>query len=659
MEEIKKRIIFLIDKINKTNYEYYTLNESSLNDQQYDALFRELLYLESKYPEYNYKFSPTTKIGGPISSKFHKFLHEKSMLSLNNVFNIKELKLFYDRISKKISNFTLLTELKIDGLAVSLKYKKGILDKAITRGDGYQGELITDNVKTIKELPLKLKEPLDLEVRGEVYMSYESFNYLNQIRKKENKSLFANPRNAASGTLRQLDSKVAAERNLSIFLYTIVNPPKFIITQKSILEFLTYLQFPVNNYYEYVLNWDQLIKKISYYEEIKNHLGYNTDGIVIKINELSFHSIIGYTSKAPKWAIAYKFKVFKTETLINNILFQIGRTGIVTPIAELLPTIVDGSVISKVNLHNFDYIKQKDIRVNDFVLVHKSGSIIPEIIEVIKTKRKNQIPFEMITHCYSCNTKLIKKDSNHFCFNLDCEEKKIQELFYFVSKSAMDINVLGLQTLKILFYKGFINNISDLYSLNQYKKEVEELHGFGKKKFNNIIISLEKSKNKCLSNFLIGLGIKNVGIHLAKILAQKFENIDNLQKASIESLLKIDEIGIKSAQNIKNFFLNSKNLKLIEKFKNLGLNLFYFKSKNNIKNNIFKNKKVIFTGILEKYSRNQAQNIVIELGGVIINSITNKTNYLILGKNPGSKLLKAKKFNIKVLQEHEFEELIK
>ncbi|MFP7699493.1 NAD-dependent DNA ligase LigA [Candidatus Phytoplasma pyri] len=659
MKEIEKRIIFLIDTINKANYEYYTLNNSSLSDQQYDALFRELLYLESKYPKYNYKFSPTTKIGGPVSTKFHKFLHEKSMLSLNNVFNIKELKLFYDRISKEISNFTLLTELKIDGLAVSLKYKKGVLEKAVTRGDGYQGELITDNIKTIKQLPLKLKEPLDLEVRGEVYMSYKSFNYLNEIRKAENKILFANPRNAASGTLRQLDSKVVAERNLSIFLYTIINPPKFIITQKSILEFLIYLRFPVNNYYEYVSSWEQLIKKINYYEEIKNRLNYSTDGIVIKINELSYHSLIGYTAKAPKWAIAYKFKVLKTETLINNILFQIGRTGVITPIAELLPTIVDGSLISKVTLHNFDYIKKKDIRINDFVLVHKSGGIIPEIIEVIKTKRKNQIPFEMITHCYCCNTELIKKDANHFCLNFDCEEKKIQALSYFVSKSAMDINALGLQTLKILFYKGFLNNISDLYYLNQYQKQIEKLHGFGKKKFNNIIISLEKSKNKCLSNFLIGLGIKNIGIQLAKILAQKFENIDNLQNASIDSLLEINEIGIKSAKNIKDFFLNSENLKLIKKFKNAGLNLFYLKSKNNINNNIFQNKKVIFTGILEKYSRNQAKKIVIELGGIIINRISHKTNYLILGKKPGSKLIKAKKFNIKILQENEFEELIK
>ncbi|WP_334330954.1 NAD-dependent DNA ligase LigA [Candidatus Phytoplasma prunorum] len=659
MKEIEKRIIFLIDKINKANYDYYTLNDSSLSDQQYDALIRELLYLESKYPEYNYKFSPTTKIGGPISSKFHKVFHEKSMLSLNNVFNIKELKLFYYRIAKEISNFTLLTELKIDGLAVSLKYKKGILEKAITRGDGYQGELITDNVKTIKQLPLKLKEPLDLEVRGEVYMSHASFNFLNEIRKTENKSLFANPRNAASGTLRQLDSKVVSKRNLSIFLYTIVNPPKFIITQKSILEFLIYLGFPVNNHYEYVSNLDQLIKKINYYEQIKNHLGYNTDGVVIKINELSFHDLIGYTAKAPKWAIAYKFKVFKTETLINNILFQIGRTGVITPIAEIVPTIVDGSLISKVNLHNFDYIKKKDIRINDFVLVHKSGGIIPEIIEVIKTKRKNQIPFEMITNCYCCNSKLIKQDANYFCLNSECEEKKIQSLSYFVSKPAMDINALGLQTLKTLFYQGFVNNISDLYYLNKYQKQIEKLHGFGKKKFNNIITSLEKSKNKCLSNFLIGLGIKNVGIQLAKILAKKFENIDNLQNASIESLLEINEIGIKSTKNIQDFFLNLENLKVIKKFKNSGLNLFYFKSKNNIKNNIFKNKKVIFTGILEKYSRNEAKKKVIELGGIIINSVTHKTNYLILGKNPGSKLLKAQKFNIKVLQEHEFEELIK
>lgn len=658
MKKIKDRMMFLIDKINQANDEYYNLNKSTLTDQQFDALLKELLLLESKYPNYKFSFSPTAKVGGSISFKFQKILHENPMLSLNNVFNFSELRLFYNRIVKKFSNFTLITELKIDGLAISIKYKKGILEKAITRGNGFEGELITDNVRTIKKLPLKLKESIDLEVRGEIYMPNSIFRDLNNVRKKTNQSLFSNPRNAASGTLRQLNSKIVSERNLSIFLYSIVNPPQFIKTQKEVLEFLIKLGLPVNNYYFHLCDWNSLVTQIENYSTIKNTLDYNTDGVVIKINELPLQLLMGETSKAPKWAIAYKFKIFKVETSIINIFFQVGRTGVIIPVAELLPIIVDGSLISKVTLHNYDYIKKKDIRVNDFVLVHKSGDVIPEILETIKHKRQHQRVFQMITHCPCCNTLLIKKEINYFCPNIDCSEKNIQKLAHFVSKKSMNINTLGLKTLIFLFSKGFIKNFSDLYKLQQYKNQIIQLHGFGKKKFNNIIVELEKSKKKCFTNILIGLGINNVGLYLAKVLSKKFLNIDNLQNASINELLEIKTIGQQIAQNIKDFFLNPINLMEIKNLKKLGLSFVYIPKATNNSNHFFQNKRVIFTGALKKYSRVEAKIIAENLGAIITSSVSIKTDYIIVGENPGFKLSKAQKLNIPIINEHEWEKLI-
>ncbi|KXT29364.1 DNA ligase, NAD-dependent [Candidatus Phytoplasma oryzae] len=661
--EIKKKIKKITKIIQKANFDYFQLNQSKITDEQYDNLLKELIILEQKYPEYKLSNSPTSKVGGFLSHKFKKVKHDIPMLSLGNVFDFQELKKFYDRIIKKHNNVTFITELKIDGIAISLKYKKGILYQAITRGNGYYGELITNNVKNIKDIPLKIKEEIDLEVRGEIFFHFNDFEKLNQEQKEKKNFLFSNPRNAASGTLRQLNPNIASKRNLSSFIYSIINPPSFIKKQKNILIFLEKIGFSVNKYYKLVNSFEELLEKINYYEKIKKNLPYNNDGIVVKVNELNLYDNIGYTSKFPKWAIAYKFKTAESETIITKINFQIGRTGVITPIAFLIPTIVDGSVISKVSLHNYNYIKKKDIRINDFVLIHKSGSIIPEIIKIIKEKRTNQVPFKMISYCPFCNSKLQKKEIEEielFCLNENCEEKQIKELTHFVSKEAMNINILGNKTLAILFKQKMIKKKSDIYNLQNKKNELEKLPFFGKKKVNNILNAIEESKQRPLENVLFSLGIRHVGIKIAKILIKKFKNITNLTKASYKSILKINEIGDKISKSIFNFFQNEKNIKELNLLKQKGINFSLneenklIQNKKKEKNILFKNKKIVLTGILNNFKREKIKKILEEYEAIITNNVSKKTNFLICGKKSSeNKIKKANNLKIKIINEQD------
>ncbi|KAB8122041.1 NAD-dependent DNA ligase LigA ['Cynodon dactylon' phytoplasma] len=662
--EIEKKIKEITDILEKANYDYYNLNKSELEDKQYDALLQELINLEKKYPQYKLPYSPTFKVGGYLNTKFEKIKHSKPMLSLENVFDLTQLKSFYDKINKKNkSNF--ISELKIDGIAINIKYIKGILYQAITRGNGYFGELITNNIKTIKDIPLKINKEINLEVRGEIFFKFDNFKKINEIQKKENKILFSNPRNAAAGTLRQLDTNIIAKRNLSSFIYSIINPPTFIKTQEDVLIFLKKMGFVVNPHYKIINSFEELIEIINYYENLKKNLNYNIDGIVIKVNKLSLYDSIGYTSKFPKWAIAYKFNSIQGETIIKKIVFKIGRTGVITPIAELFPIIVDGSLISKVSLHNFEYIKKKDIRINDYVLIHKSGSIIPEIIKIIKEKRTNQIPFKMINYCPFCLEKLKKKENeiDYFCLNTNCQEQKIKKIIHFVSKEAMDMNDIGNKTLEIFFKKKIIQNKYDLYNLKNNKKELEKLPFFKQKKINNILNSIEKSKNRPFENVLFALGIKNVGLKIAKLLCKKFKNIENLKKASFQEISQIHEIGYKIAENIVNYFKNEKNIEEIELLKNEGVNFSFTeehkletKEKNN-KYTFFQNKRIVLTGTFDIVERKKIKNILEKYDAIITKSISSKTNLLICGKKSSfNKIQKAKKLKIQIINE---EHLIK
>jgi DNA ligase (NAD+) len=658
---IKQKIKSLVNQINKSNYQYYNLSNPDLSDQQYDALLKKLIHLENQHPQLKLPYSPTLKIGGFVEKKFKKVKHKTPMMSLENVFNLTELKKFYDRIIKKIPIFSLLTELKIDGVAISLKYKKGILIQALTRGNGIWGEDITANSQTIKNIPLRLNEDLDLEVRGEIYLSHPAFEKLNYQRKKENQPLFLNPRNAASGTLRQLNSAIVAKRNLSIFIYGIADPYLIKPNQKETLDFLTALGFPVNPHYYCVSNFENLITIIEKYKKIKEKLKYDTDGIVIKINELAFHSLIGVTDKAPRWATAYKFATITSQSIVKNIIFQVGRTGVITPVCEIMPVMVDGSLVSKVVLHNYDYICKKDIRIKDYVIVHKAGSVIPEILEVIKIKRTHlQKPTLMIEKCPACKTILEKQpgEVDYFCLNPNCRDQKIQKIIHFVSKNAMDIKVLGEKTIITFFDKNLINKPSDLYLLKNYHHILQEIPGFGAKKITNILDAIEASKQKKFEDVLFALGIKHIGKKISKVLVKNLKTIENLKQASPESMTKIREIGIKIAQSIQKYFANPYNLEEIIQLKKIGVSFQSAKLQNPNNQNYFAKKKIVLTGTLEKYSRLQIKQILEQMGAIITNNLSLKTNYLIVGLNAGSKLNKAKKLQIPIIEEKELQKII-
>ncbi|MBN2300007.1 MAG: NAD-dependent DNA ligase LigA, partial [Acholeplasmataceae bacterium] len=460
----KQRIVELTRILNQANYDYHTLDQPTISDQLYDQYLKELIALEELNPEFKQKDSPTEKIGGIVLSGFDKVDHKVPMMSLSNVFNEDELIQFDERIRKAVSDFSYVTEMKIDGLAVSLTYEKGLFVRAATRGNGVTGEDVTHNVQTIKSLPLKLNEPIDIEVRGEIYMPHSSFKKLNEMRLSNNEPLFANPRNAAAGTIRQLDTKVVASRNLDMFVYTIVHAEDYVKTQNDALSYLSKLGFKVNQNYQNVFGVKTLIEQINNYDQLRKISKYDTDGVVIKVNEFNLYEQIGYTSKFPKWATAYKFQAEQVETILKDITFQIGRTGVVTPVAELEPVLISGSTVARATLHNEDYIKAKDIRVGDTVLVHKAGEIIPEVIEVVLAKRKDEKPFEMIETCPVCGHPLIRKDgeADHYCSNPICPGKNINSLIHFSSRVAMDIDTLGDKVVETLHDLGYLNRIPDI-----------------------------------------------------------------------------------------------------------------------------------------------------------------------------------------------------
>ena len=570
---MKQRIDELIKIINKASEEYYTNDNPTITDQEYDDYYHELEKLEQQYPELIREDSPTKRVGGKIIDEFKKVSHEIPMMSLGDIFSEDEIFEFDQRIKKTIPNPTYVCELKIDGLSVSLLYENGKLIRGATRGNGIIGEDITHNVETIKSIPLVINDKRKIEVRGEIYMPKKSFNKLNQERQEKGESLFANPRNAAAGSVRQLDSKIAAKRNLSTFIYHLPSSDDFNIKyHHESLSFMKELGFIVNENIKIADNVNEVINYVKEWTEKRESLPYEIDGIVIKVDKIEDQKKLGYTSRTPKWAIAYKFPAVEVLTKIKNIEFCVGRTGKITPRADLDPVHLAGSIIKSVTLHNEDYIKEKDIMINDTIVLHKAGDVIPEVVKVLKERRTGiEIPFKMIKNCPICNSKLEKKETeaNYFCPNPNCDARNIEGLIHFSSRETMNIEGFGESIVEDFYNEGYLKTICDYYTLYNHKEDLKELEGFGEKSVNNLLQNIEKSKKNSLEKLLFALGIRYIGKKTAKILAINYRNIDKLMSAEYEDLVKIQDIGEVIADSVYKFFKEEKNIKTINELKHL------------------------------------------------------------------------------------------
>lgn len=648
MEQVESRMAYLIDVLNKANVEYYVNDNPTLSDNEYDSLMDELIKLEEKYPQLKQSNSPTTKVGNEVIAAFNKVTHPTPMFSLADVFNEDEVRDFDAKVRKEVSNPEYVCELKMDGLAVSLIYKDGKFVSAATRGNGVIGEDITHNVRTIKKLPLTLHKKVDLEVRGEIYMNKKVFNELNEKRKQENLNLFQNPRNAAAGSIRQLDSSITKERQLDIVLYHLPNTT--LKKHSETIELLKECGLPTNPNNKICKNIDEIMDYIHYWTKHRPELPYEIDGIVIKVNDLAMQKTLGYTVKYPKWAVAYKFPAETVITRLDDIVCTVGRTGQITPNAVLEPIKVAGSTIRRATLHNYQYISDKDLRIGDYVYLHKAGDVIPEVVGPVRERRVNELDlYVMIDKCPICGAKLEESASkiDLYCPNEHCPARKVNSLIHFISRGCMNIDGLGESIVEDFYNMGIIKDITDIYRLKDKKEELIELEGFGSKSVSNLLISIENSKNNSLENLLNGLGINGIGAKTAKILAKRYETMDNLMNASSEELEQIKDIGSTLSKNISNYFDNPKNRILIHELKDIGINMEY-KGEKIIQDEAFTNKKFVLTGTISFLSRDELKKIIEDRGGEVSGSVSKKTDVVIAGENPGSKYDKAKSLNIPI-----------
>lgn len=659
MEEKKKRIDELVEIINKASYEYYLNDSPSITDQEYDDYYSELLRLEEAYPELKREDSPTIRVGGEALSKFEKVEHKTPMLSFDDIFNEDEIIAFDERIRKSINNPAYTVEPKMDGLSGSLIYEKGLLVRVATRGNGLVGENITANGKTIKSIPLRLKKDIDIEVRGEIYMSKASFEKANKEREVNGEALFANPRNAAAGSVRQLDSKITAKRNLDFMAYFIPNPKDYgIKTQDESLKFLRELGFVTNYKLNTIAsNAEEIIRDIKSLGEIRKSLPYEIDGVVLKVNNLEDEDRLGYTARVPRWGIAYKFPAEEVLTTLKEIKFTVGRTGKITPNAIFSPVHVAGSLISKATLHNEDYCITKDVRVGDTISIRKAGDVIPEVVRVLKERRNGtEKEFQMLEYCPICHTKIVRKytEADYYCPNEMCPARKIENIIHFASREAMNIDGLGESIIEDLYNENFIINITDIYDIDKYEEELMNLEGYGKKKIDNLKSAIKNSKNNSLERLIFGLGIRNVGAKTAKVLAKYYKTLDNLMNASYEELVNISDIGDIIANSIINYFSNEDNKNIITKLKQLGVNTTYINNSGYEKKDEFKGKTFVLTGSLVNITRDKASEIIESLGGKVSSSVSSKTSVVVVGDSPGSKYDKALALGIPIWQEDEF-----
>lgn len=646
--DIKKRVEELTKILNDANYNYYVKDEPTITDQEYDKYMRELEDIELEYPKYASKNSPTKRVGGEVIEKFLKVVRDKPMLSISDVFSEDEVRDFIKKVEDEVTP-EYVCEQKIDGLGVSLIYEAGKLVRGVTRGDGLVGEDITHNVRTIKSIPLELTKPIDIEVRGEIFMHKSTLEKLNKKREEEGKPKLQNVRNAAAGSIRQLDSKVAAERELDNFVYYLPNPSDFgIKTHLEALQFMGDLGFKINPHNKLVKNIDEIIAYIEKEGNTRKSLSYEIDGIVIKVNDVSLQEKLGNTAKYPRWAVAYKFPAEEVLTKLTDIIFTVGRTGRITPNAVLEPVIVMGSTIRRATLHNEDYVNMKGLKIGDIVSIRKAGDVIPEVVEP-KLERRNgsEREFRMISECPMCHEKIVKKDGNvdYYCVNPNCPRRNIESIIHYVSRDALNIEGLGDEIVEELYNLGFVKNITDLYNLSDKKKQIMEFDGYGEKSLNKIIDNIEASKSSSLERLLFGLGIKEIGSKTAKILASNFGSMDNLMSASMEELESIRDIGHVTALSVYEYLRANKEL--IEKLKSLGINMNYL-GKNMGLNDFISGKKFVITGTIEGYGRKEIKEIIESYNGNVSESVSKNTDIVIVGSNPGSKYQDALKLNIMI-----------
>lgn len=659
---MKERMEELIDIINEADYNYHTLDNPTITDQEYDKYLRELIEIEAAHPDWVREDSPTQHAGGKIIEGFEKVTHKIPMMSISDVFSESEVIAFDERIKKEEFHPEYVCELKIDGLSVSLLYEKGKLVRAATRGDGTVGEDITHNAKTIKVIPLKLKEEVDIEVRGEIFMNKKTLDKLNEERKKNGQPLLQNCRNAAAGSIRQLDSKVAAQRKLDNFIYHLPNPLDYgIHTHYEALEYMKKLGFKTNPNNRLVKDINGVLEYINEKAKQRESLPYDIDGIVIKVNNIDDQQRLGTTAKYPKWCTAYKFPAKEVLTKLTDIIFTVGRTGQITPNAVLEPVIVAGSTISRATLHNEDYVKEKDLKIGDIVSIRKAGDVIPEVVEVKKERRTGkEKDFEMITNCPMCNTPLIKKEGqvDYYCPNQKCPARNIESLIHFVSRDAMNIDGLGDRIMEDFYNFHFIATIPDIYSLKEHEKDLIRLEGYGDKSVTNLLNAIEESKKNSLEKLIFGLGIPHVGAKTAKLLAQKYKTLQNLMEQTEEKLTKVPDIGGIIAKSVVDYFNDPHHKAIVEELIDLGINTTYL-GQEIIEDEDFAGKSFVLTGSLTLFTREEAKEKIESLGGKTVDSVSKKTSVVIVGDKPGSKYDKALKLGIPIWTEEEFKEKLK
>lgn len=660
--DIVKRVQVLTDKIRDADYRYYVLAEPDIDDYKYDMLMQELKEIENKYPDLRTNDSPTQRVSGEPTKIFKTVQHGRVMLSLSNSYDFDELEDFDKRVKNILEHrkYEYLCELKFDGLAVSLIYENSKLITGATRGDGLKGDDVTQNIKTIRSIPLsvnngKLK---NYEVRGEVFFKKEDFIRINEEQELKGEKIFANARNTAAGTLKLKNSQIVASRPLNFYAYSLYTDELNLKTHLESIHKLEDLKFPVNRHYKKTENVEEVKEFCNEIEGQRDSLSYEIDGVVIKVNSLVQQEILGSVSRSPRWAIAYKFKAKETETKILNIICQVGRIGTVTPVASLQPVFLAGSTISRATLHNFDEVKRKDIRVGDYVKIEKGGDVIPKVTSVIKERRGiNSKSYVIPEGCPVCKTKLEKPEAEvyYYCPNYNCPAQIQGRIEHFVSRNAMEIEGLGQSIIEIFLAKSFLKNYADIYELKKYRNELIAIERFGVKSVDNILSAIEESKNKPFDKVLFAVGIRHIGERTAKILANGFGSMNKLEKASADEILNVHEIGPKIADSVLKFFKDEKNLELINKLKRAGLNFEIAKKKTQTKiNESINNKIFVLTGTLLNYKRDEAQKIIEDNGGRVSASVSKKTDYLLAGEDPGSKLEKAKSLGVNVIDEKKF-----
>jgi len=652
---VKARIDELKSRLERWNYEYYILSESSVDDATFDAAMKELQALEKDHPELRTPDSPSQRVGGTVASKFSKVRHDTPMLSLDNTFSEEDLREFDRKIAKEVSDYTYVAELKIDGLSVSLKYDGGVLVRAATRGDGEVGEDITDNVKTIHSVPLRIPAKESLEVRGEIYMSKAAFERLNQEQLAQGETPFRNPRNAAVGSVRQLEASLVAKRRLDVFAYYLMDR-KATATHYEAMTRLKNYGFQVNPETTLCHTIEDVVAFVQRIGALRPNLPYEIDGVVVKVNEYAKYDDIGATTKFPKWATAYKFPAEEVRTKLRALTFQIGRTGVVTPVAELDPVMVSGSLVSRATLHNEDYCLQKDIRVGDTIIVRKAGEIIPEVVRVDLSLRPEGLePFAMRPDCPKCGAPILRKEgeADHYCTNPHCDAKKIEGLIHFASKDAYDIDGMGEAAVEVLYNAGFLSTVADIFRLEEHAQELARIDGYGEKKIANLLDGINRSKANNFDRLIFALGIRHVGQKTAKNIAEMFPSIDALMNATLLDLMMAKDTGDATAESIAAYFADSGNRALIEELRTLGLNMAYSSAKLQVATP-FSGKTVVVTGTLQNYSRSDAERLIEQYGGVASSAVSKKTDYILAGSAAGSKLDKGKALGIAIIDEETF-----